>query len=54
VRSYADTRAYIHRRLAEGKTSKEIRRCLKRYASRQIFRALAASHRAPHMIASAA
>jgi len=43
MRTDPATRAYIERRLAEGKTSKEIRRCLKRYASRQIFRTLAAA-----------
>jgi transposase len=48
------TRAYIQRRLAEGKKTKEIRRCLKRYASRQIFRTLAAAHRSTQEIASAA
>ncbi|MQA05150.1 MAG: IS110 family transposase, partial [Streptosporangiales bacterium] len=40
--------------LAEGKTTREIRRCLKRYTSRQIFRTLAAAHRAPELAASAA
>lgn len=44
MRTDPGTRAYIERRLAEGKTSKEIRRCLKRYATRQIFRTLAAAH----------
>lgn len=48
------TRAYIDRRLAEGKTSKEIRRCLKRYVGRQIFRTLAAAHPVPRGLASAA
>jgi len=32
------TRAYVERRTAEGKTPKEIRRCLKRYIARQQFR----------------
>ena len=36
----ADTRAYKQRRLAEGKTSKEIKRMLKRYIARQIYRHL--------------
>jgi len=31
-----DTRAYVERRRAEGRTTKEIRRCLKRYLARQI------------------
>jgi len=35
------TRAYVSRRTAEGRTKKEIMRALKRYISRQLFRALA-------------
>jgi transposase len=31
---------YIARRRAEGKTDREIRRCLKRYIARQLYRAL--------------
>jgi transposase len=34
------TRAYSDRRRAEGKTDREIRRCLKRYITRQLFRQL--------------
>jgi len=34
------TTAYMHRRLAEGKTKPEIIRCLKRYIARETFRAL--------------
>ena len=34
------TRQYVARRTAEGKTSKEIRRCIKRYLARQIYRHL--------------
>jgi transposase len=54
MRTDPDTRAYIQRRRAEGKTNKEIRRCLKRYTSRQIFRTLASAHRAPEAIQPAA
>jgi len=36
------TRAYAQRRQAEGKTPREIRRCLKRYLARQIYRQLEA------------
>jgi len=54
MRTDPATRAYIDRRLAEGKTTKEIRRCLKRYTTRQIFRTLAAAHHDPEMITSAA
>lgn len=35
-----NTKAYAGRRTTEGKTPAEIRRCLKRYVTRQIFRAL--------------
>ena len=34
------TRDYVARRFAEGKTKPEIRRCLKRYLARQLFRFL--------------
>ena len=34
------TRAYLTRRRAEGKTDREIRRCLKRYIARQLYRTL--------------
>ena len=34
------TRAYVARRLAEGKTMREIKRCLKRYVARQLYRQL--------------
>ena len=34
------TRAYAQRRLAQGKTRREIRRCLKRYIARQLYRLL--------------
>lgn len=53
MRTDPGTRAYIERRLAEGKTTKEIRRCLKRYVGRQIFRTLAGAHPAPEMLTSA-
>jgi transposase len=34
------TRAYVERRTTEGRTPREIRRCLKRYLARQIYRHL--------------
>jgi transposase len=42
TRSRCDTKtqAYIARRTAEGKSAREIRRCLKRYISRRLFRLL--------------
>lgn len=36
----AETKQYVERRTAEGKTRKEIRRCLKRAIARQLFRKL--------------
>jgi hypothetical protein len=39
-RDDSDTRAYVARRAAEGKTPREIRRCLKRFTARQLFKLL--------------
>jgi transposase len=35
--SHPATRAYVQRRTAEGLSKKEIIRCLKRYAAREIY-----------------
>src|SRR5699024_2538069 len=35
-----ETRTYARKRAAEGKTTKEIRRCIKRYLARRIYRTL--------------
>ena len=43
------TRKYVERRTAEGRTKREITRCLKRYVTRQIHRTLTAS---PPLLAS--
>jgi transposase len=43
IRSCPRTRAYIERRTAEGKTPREIRRCLKRYIARELYRQLTRS-----------
>ena len=43
MRSCPETKAYVQRRLAEGKTLREIRRCLKRYIARQQYRYLTAN-----------
>jgi transposase len=43
MRSHPTTQAYITRRRAEGKSDREIRRCLKRYITRQIYRFLTSS-----------
>ena len=40
IRSCPRTRAYTARRTAEGKTPREIRRCLKRYIARELYRQL--------------
>lgn len=40
LRRDESTRAYAERRRAEGKTDREIKRCLKRYVARQLFRQL--------------
>lgn len=42
LRYRARTRAYAQRRIAEGKTKKEIIRCLKRYIARETYHALRA------------
>ncbi len=42
------TRAYVERRRAEGRTTREIRRCLKRYLARQIYRILNTTDPAPN------
>lgn len=49
MRTEPGTRAYVERRLVAGRTNKEIRRCLKRYTSRPIFRTLMAAHRTPEV-----
>ena len=38
--SHPPTRAYVERRSKEGLSKKEIIRCLKRYAARQVYRHL--------------
>lgn len=40
LRTDPNTRAYLQRRLAAGKTKREVTRCLKRYVTRQIHRTL--------------
>ena len=44
MRSHPPTRAYVARRTEEGLSKKEIIRCLKRYAAREIY---------PHLRAAA-
>jgi transposase len=40
IRSHPGTQAYIQRRRAEGETDREIRRGLKRYLARHLYRTL--------------
>jgi transposase len=40
MRSHPPTLAYLQRRRTEGKTDREIRRCIKRYLARHLYRAL--------------
>jgi transposase len=40
MRSHPPTLAYVQRRIAEGKTLRETRRCIKRYLARHLYRAL--------------
>jgi len=47
MRSCPRTRAYLARRTAEGKTPREIRRCLKRYIARELYRQLTRSMTLP-------
>jgi len=42
LRYCARSRAYLQRRVGEGKTKKEVLRCLKRYIAREVFRTLRA------------
>jgi hypothetical protein len=41
--STGETREYVEKRRAEGRTDKEIRRCIKRYLARRIYRALSSA-----------
>jgi transposase len=47
MRGCPRTRAYVARRTAEGKTTREIRRCLKRYIARELYRQLTRSMNPP-------
>ncbi|WP_431884380.1 IS110 family transposase [Micromonospora gifhornensis] len=46
-RIHPETRDYITRRRAEGRTTREITRCLKRYIARQLYRTITTHHRTP-------
>lgn len=47
IRLDPTTRAYVERRRGEGKTDREIRRCLKRYITRQLYRTLTTTSTQP-------
>ena len=47
IRSCSRTRGYVDRRTAQGKTPREIRRCLKRYIARELYRQLTQSMTPP-------
>ena len=49
-----DTRAYVERRRADGRTTNEIRRCLKRYLARQLYGTLQRLHAEPEASPQAA
>jgi hypothetical protein len=40
MRCCSTTKDYVARRTSEGKSSREIQRCLKRYIARELYRAL--------------
>ena len=44
IRYDPTTRTYVDRRTTEGKTSREIKRCLKRYIARDLYRLLEHGH----------
>jgi transposase len=48
ARTCPETRAYLERKLAEGKTKREAYRCLKRHLARRIWRLLLRSEQQPH------
>ena len=47
MRSHPQTRAYVQPRLADGKTERDIRRCIKRYLARHLYRVLTSGTNAP-------
>jgi hypothetical protein len=47
------TQQYVARKTAEGKTTKEIIRCLKRYVAREIYQVLKQMEAAPAVTSAA-
>ncbi|MGW0633943.1 IS110 family transposase [Streptomyces sp. NPDC002758] len=54
LRCHPETRAYLQRRTAEGRTKRDIIRCLKRYLARQIYKIIRASQAAAIPVSAAA
>ncbi len=54
MRFHPETKAYVARRTAEGRTPREIKRCLKRYLGRRLFRVLEAAETEPQAVLMAA
>ncbi|MDT5082419.1 MAG: transposase [Mycobacterium sp.] len=54
LRWHQPTKQYVARRTQEGKTKKEIMRCLKRAVVRELYRALQADLAAPALLLDAA
>jgi transposase len=44
MRFHPETKAYVTRRIREGRTPREIKRCLKRYVGRRLFRLVETAH----------
>jgi hypothetical protein len=42
MRTDARTKSYVARRTAEGRSKREIMRCLKRYVAREVYKVLTA------------
>ena len=40
LQHHAETKAYMERRIGEGKSYREARRCLKRFVARRLFKLL--------------
>lgn len=40
LQHHAETKAYMQRRITEGKSYREVRRCLKRFVARRLFKLL--------------
>jgi transposase len=53
LKYHQPTKDYVARRTAEGKSKKEIIRCLKRYVAREVFKTLTAPQAEPVTVAAA-